>query len=160
MVKGKEREYIHGPSGRSFTDYDTYLVAVKAWDKHHYVTAYDREKSDRRVAERLLQDRLLKEQKGRDEKKERLKVQIRPLEEQQKDHIRKRNTYISLKNKEITSKIDEYESEIIRLQAAVKICKGALTSYKKEAFEEYEKNNPFKGKKDLKNLRSKLNKIR
>lgn len=152
MIKGQQRVYTHEPTGRQFIDYDTYLIAMKAWDKKYglYSNGY---------ARLLLDERIEREKKEKEAKKQRLKDLIKPLEDAQDQHIIRRNAHISLKNKEISNKISEYMTDIDRLQTAVQLLKGSLASYRKEAFTEYEKNHPFEGKKELKNLRAKLGKL-
>ncbi len=151
--KIKPRWY-HTPSGRTCKDQEEYDIVTKAWNKK-----YDKYYTERKLAkqQKAEQKRLIdiKNKKIKD-----LENQIKPLVLLQQARIKKRDSYISLKNKELLNQISESKTQMEKLRVTIAIQQKALRNFKKDSFQEFEKEFPFEQMKELKNLRTKLNKLK
>lgn len=150
MITGKNKPmWFHTPSGRTCKNQEEYDIVTKAWNKK-----YDKWFIEAKLAgqKRLID---IKNKKIKD-----LENQIKPLVLLQQARIKKRDGYISLKNKELLNQISESRTQMEKLKLTISIQQKALRNFKKDSFQEFEKEFPFEQMKELKNLRTKLNKLK
>lgn len=146
--------WFHTPSGRTCKNQEEYNIVTKAWNKRYDEYYMQRKLADEREAEQI---RLIDIKK---KKIKNLENEIKPLVLLQEARIKERDSYISLKNKELINQISESKIQMEKLRVTISIQQKALRNFKKDSFKEFEKEFPFKEIKELKKLRTKLNKLK
>lgn len=153
--------YFHCKSELWFDSWADYMLAHKIWAGierqlrfHGYVSGY----RDGRPLSDLLQYRIMLHRNA--QKKERIRKEIKQIKKEREVWRAAKRESISFAVRDTNNIIHEQQLAIKKAKFAISIAEKAIRNQMKEASKEFHKKNPFPLERQLRNLQSRLSKIK